>query len=70
MAKECRLKKKEHETRKCFKCEKEGHISKDYKETQLMKKQQVQERLDNKDEKNDQGFGDDLKQAQYKRSSI
>ena len=24
-------------------------------------KQQVQERLDNKDEKNEQGFGDDLK---------
>ena len=61
MAKECWLKKKECETRKCFKCEKEGHISKDYKETQLMKKQQVQERLDDKDEKNEQGFGDDLK---------
>jgi len=32
MAKECRLKKKEHKTRKCFKCEKEEHIAKDCKE--------------------------------------
>ena len=38
MAKECRSKKKEHETRKCFKYEKEGHIAKNYKETQSMKK--------------------------------
>jgi len=33
MAKECQLKKKEYETRKCFKCEKEGHITKDCKGT-------------------------------------
>jgi len=38
MAKECRSKKKERETRKCFKCEKEGHIVKDYKGKQTMKK--------------------------------
>jgi len=56
------LKKKEHETRKCFKCEKEEHIAKDCKETQLMKKQKIQGELDNeKDEKKKQGFGDDLK---------
>ena len=27
MAKECWSKKKEHEIRKCFKCDKEGHIA-------------------------------------------
>ena len=41
MTKEYQLKKKECETRKCFKYEKEGHIAKDYKGIQLMKKQQV-----------------------------
>ena len=51
MAKECWLKKKEHETRKCFKCKKEEHIAKNCKETQSMKKQQVQERLNDKDKK-------------------
>jgi len=61
MAKECQSKKKEHETRKCFKCEKEGHIARDCKRTQSMKKQQVQEELDNKKERKEQGFGDNLK---------
>jgi len=61
IAKECQSKKKECETRKCFKCEKEGHIAKDCKGTQSMKKQQVQEGLDDKDKKKEQGFGDDLK---------
>jgi len=56
------LKKKECETRKCFKCEKEGHIAKDCKETQSMKKQKIQEESDNKEnEKKEQGFGDNLK---------
>ena len=62
MAKECRLKKKEHETRKCFKCKKEKHIAKDYKETQLMKKQKIQEESDDEeDKKEEQDFGEDLK---------
>ena len=61
MAKECRLKKKEHETRKCFKCKKEGHIAKDCKEKQTMKKQKIQEKLDNEeDKKEEQGFGKDI----------
>jgi len=60
MAKECQSKKKERETRKYFKCKKEEHIAKDCKGTQLIKKQQVQERSDNKDEKKEQGFGDNL----------
>ena len=37
MAKEC-LKKKEKETRKYFKCDKERHIVKNCKEKQSMKK--------------------------------
>ena len=32
MAKECWTKKKEQETRKCFKCDREEHIAKDCKE--------------------------------------
>ena len=69
MAKECQ-KKKEKETQKCFKCNKEGYITKDCKEKQLMKKQKIQEELDDKDNKEEgkkQGFGEDLKQAQYER---
>ena len=61
MAKECRSKKKKSKTRKCFKCEKEGHIAKDYKGIQSMKKQKIQEKLNNKeDKKKDQGFGNDF----------
>ena len=60
MAKECWSKKKEYKTRKCFKCKKKGHISKDYKETQLMKKWQVQEGSDDEDKKKEQGFGNNL----------
>ena len=33
IAKECRFKKKEQETRTCFKCDKERHIAKNYKGT-------------------------------------
>ena len=43
MAKEY-WKKKEKETRKCFKYDKEGHITNDCKEKQLMKKQKIQEK--------------------------
>ena len=62
MAKECW--KKKRETRKCFKCDKEGHITKDCKEKQLMKKWKIQEGSDNKDneEKNKkQSFREDFK---------
>jgi len=38
MVKECQLKKKERETRRCFKCDKEEHIAKDCKGTQSIKK--------------------------------
>ena len=71
MAKEYQSKKKEYETRKCFKCDKEGHIAKDCKEMQLMKKHKVQEESEDKDNKEKrQDFGDNLEQAQYKRSSM
>ena len=61
---------KECKTRKCFKCKKKGHIAKNCKRIQSMKKQQVQEGSDNEDEKNEKGFGEDLKQAWYKRSPM
>jgi len=57
-------KKKEKETRKCFKCDKEEHITKDCKGKQLMKKQKIQEKSENKyNEEKDkkQSFGKDLK---------
>ena len=62
MAKECRLEKKEHETRTCFKCEKKGHITKNCKEKQMMKKRKIQEEESDKEDKDDkeQCFGEDL----------
>ena len=62
MAKECQ-RKKEKETQKCFKYDKEGYIVKDYKGKQSMKKQKVQEELDNENNKEDdrkQSFREDL----------
>ena len=65
MAKECWNKKKKKETRKCFKCDKEGHIAKDCKGKHSMKKWKIQEesddKEDNKEEKKKQDFGEDLK---------
>ena len=61
LTKECQSKKKEQETRKCFKCDKEGHIAKDCKGIQSMKKQKIQEELEEEDDKEDkQSFGEDL----------
>ena len=71
MAKECWNKKKEKETKKCFKCNKEEHIVEDCKGKQSMKKQKIQEESDEEDEDKDkkkQGFSKDLEQAQYERS--
>ena len=65
MAKEC-WKKKKKETRKYFKCDKEGHIVKNCKEKQI-KKQKVQEESDNKED-SQKDFGKDLEQVQYARS--
>jgi len=60
MAKECQLKKKERKTRKCFKCDKEGHITKDCKGMQSIKKHKVQQESDNEDEEKEKGFGNNL----------
>jgi len=62
MAKECRLEKKERETRTCFKCDKKGHIAKDCKEKQIIKKRKIQKESEDEDnKKEEQGFGEDLK---------
>ena len=61
MAKYCRGKKKEREMRKCFKCNKEEHITKNCKGKQMIKNRKVKENSDNKDDKKEKGFGDNLK---------
>ena len=61
MAKECQSEKKEQEIWTCFKYDKKGYIAKNCKGKQLMKKQKVQEEMDDKDNKSEQGFGKDLK---------
>ena len=54
----------------CFKCDKKGHITRDYKGKQMMKKKKVQEGSDDGDEKKEEGFGKDFKQAWYERSPM
>ena len=54
------MKKKEQEIRKRFKCDKEGHITKDYKEKQTIKNRKIQEGSDNENDKKEKGFGNDL----------
>ena len=62
-AKECWAEKKERETRTCFKYEKKGHIAKNCREKQTMKKRKIQEEESDEEDKNDkeQDFGDNLK---------
>jgi len=60
MAKNCREKKREQEMRKCFKCDKEGHIAKDCKGKQTMKNRKVKGDSDDKDDKKEEGFGNNL----------
>jgi len=43
-----------------FKCDKEGHIARDCKGKQTMKKRKVQEGSDNEDKKKEEGFDKDL----------
>ena len=47
--------------RKCFKCDKEEHITKNCKGKQMIKNRKVKENSDNKDDKKEKGFGDNLK---------
>ena len=63
IAKECQ-ERKEKDSRKCFKCERKCHIAKDCKEKQPMKIRSIKEESDNEEK----SFGEDFKQAQYKRS--
>ena len=51
MTKKYQLKKKEKETRKCFKCDNKEHIARNCKGKQTMKKHKVQEEMDNEDDK-------------------
>jgi len=60
IVKDCQGKKKEREMRKCFKCNEEGHIAKDCKGKQTMKNRKVKEDSDDKDDKKEEGFGNDL----------
>jgi len=61
IAKKYPLEKKEQETRTYFKCDKKGHITKDYRGKQIMKKRKVQEELEDEDnKKEEQSFGEDL----------
>ena len=46
--------------RKCFKCDKEGHIAKNFKRKQTMKDRKVKEDSDDEDNKKEEGFGDNL----------
>ena len=65
------MEKKEQETQTCFKCDKKRYITKDYKGKQTMMKRKVQEESDDEDDKKEeQGFGEDLEQAWYKRSPM
>ena len=54
------LPRKEQETRKCFKYNKEGHIAKDCKGKQTMKNRKVKEDSDNENNKKEEDFGEDL----------
>ena len=44
-----------------FKCNKKEHIAKYYKGKQMIKKQKIQEELEDENDKKEEGFGDDLK---------
>jgi len=46
--------------RKYFKCNKEGHIAKDCKRKQTIKNRKVKKDSDDKDDKKEEGFGNDL----------
>ena len=62
MAKKYQSKKKERETRRCFKYDKKGYIAKDCRVKQSMHKWNIQEESENEDDKEDkkQGFEEDL----------
>jgi len=58
LAKECRRPKKERETKKCYKCDKQGHLVKDCKSKQLMKNRRIKE--DDSEDEKEKGFVEGL----------
>ena len=61
IAKECQTEKKEQDIQAYFKYNKKGHIAKDYRRKQIIKKRKIQEESDDEDNKREeQGFGEDL----------
>ena len=66
MAKKCKKLKKEQDTRKYYKCNKVGHIAKDCRSGQKIKNHSIQEETDNKKNEEQESFGEDSEQAQYK----
>jgi len=61
MEKNYRKPKKEQETRKCYKYKKIGHITKDCRLEQKIKKWSVQKELDTENKDKKQDFGDSSK---------
>jgi len=53
MARECRKPKKEKEMRKCYKCDKIGHLTKDYRSKQKMKIRRNQEEIEKSNKEED-----------------
>jgi len=53
MVRDCRKPKKEKETRKCYKCNKIGHLAKDCMSKQIMKIRRNQDEVDKLDEEED-----------------
>ena len=49
--------------RKCYKCDKQGHLAKDCKSKQPMKNRRNQ--ADNSEEEKEEGFVEGLEQVQY-----
>jgi len=56
MAKYCKKPKKEKETRKYYKCNKVGHIAKNYRSEQNVKNRSVQDNSDNEDNNKEKNF--------------
>ena len=56
LAKKCRRPKKNKEMRKCYKCNKIGHLAKDYRSEQKIKVRRNQKDSDKEDDNKKKGF--------------